>query len=75
MFTKRQTVILRMLLSYGLSNRSDICEAFQAYDLIGTCGTLKKSSLKGVVQLGYNGEVIPEPTENEMEEILKLLQG
>lgn len=73
--TPRQATILRMLISYGLSNLDDICAAFQAYEPIGTRGTLKKDSRKGVVQLGYNGEVIFKPTEDELEELMKLFQG
>jgi hypothetical protein len=70
MFTKRQTVILRMLLSYGLSNLDDIRAS---YSPIGTRGFVKEALQEGVVD--YNGEIIPEPTENEIEKILKLLQG
>ena len=70
MFTKRQTVILRMLLSYGLSNLDDIRASFSP---IGTRGFVKEALKKDVVD--YNGEIIPEPTEDEVGVILNLLQG
>jgi hypothetical protein len=64
MFTKRQTVILRMLLSYGLSNLDEINLAFATSDM-----------QHSEEMVNYNDEIIPAPTEKDIEELMKLLQG
>jgi hypothetical protein len=61
MLTKRQTVILRMLLSYGLSNLDDIRRAFTPPD--------------GEEVLDYNGEKVALIAEDEIAELMKLFQG
>jgi hypothetical protein len=70
MFTKRQTVILRMLLSYGLSNLDDIRRAFAPVNE----AALTKEELQEEA-LNFNGEIICPVTEDEVGEILNLLQG
>jgi hypothetical protein len=69
MLTKRQTVILRMLLSYGLSNLDDIRRAFAPNE------DPRFSPPDGEEVLDYNGEKIALITEDEIGEILNLLQG
>ncbi len=60
MLTQRQLTILRMLLSYGLSNIPDIVDAFSD----GSEDTIS-----------YNGIELDIPTEDEIEQLMKYFQG
>lgn len=58
--TDREIQIVRMLLSYCISNLDDIKEAFVS-DEDG--------------KLDYNGELIDPPTEDELAYLLKIFPG
>lgn len=53
-----------MLLSYGLSNLDEINLAFATSDM-----------QHSEEMVNYNDEIIPAPTEKDIEELMKLLQG
>ena len=62
MFNDRQRQLLRLVLSYSLSNLPDICDTFSSYEQMDTD------------EISYNGEVMAVPREDELEEMMKILQ-
>ena len=55
---EREKLILRLALSYLVSNLNDVIELFDGDD----------------DTIDYNGEVVPTPTEDEIEQLAKTLQ-
>ena len=60
----RERTILRIALSYMISNLDDVCECFRPED-DGVAPT----------RIDYNGELVPRPTDAEICQLLDTLQG
>ena len=60
--TERERMLLRIACSYMLSNLDDVIELFKAED----------DDDEHVID--YNGEIVPSPTEDELDMLMRTLQ-
>ncbi len=61
---EREQMLLRIAVSYMLSNLDDVCTAFGRDDL--------EPGQEAMIE--YNGEVVPAPEEDELDGLMTILQ-
>lgn len=72
MFTDRQMQLLRLALTYMNANLADVVEAFELEP--DSDARLRTEVARMKDPINFNGETMPAPTEDELEELLKEVQ-